>query len=68
MRYLQRLRLAAAVERITHTSDTFRQIAEACVLGSASHLWSLVKREYGRSPAELRGEVHGRLRPPGDSS
>ncbi|MEK8132178.1 AraC family transcriptional regulator [Paenibacillus filicis] len=55
MDYALRLRLAAAVERMTYTSMTLDQIAQTCGFGGYSYFHRVFKEAYGMAPGQYRG-------------
>ena len=59
MEYLTQVRIDAAAERLTATSDSITDIAGACGFSSGSYFTSVFRRAMGVTPREYRTEHSG---------
>jgi AraC-like DNA-binding protein len=58
--YLTRLRLRAAVERLSDGADDLSSLALELGFSSHSHFTDAFRREFGRTPSDIRGELGAR--------
>jgi AraC family transcriptional regulator len=60
-RYLTRLRLRASLERLTDGANDLTALAIELGFSSHSHFTDSFRREFGRTPSEVRRDAGGRM-------
>ncbi len=60
-RYLTRLRLRAAIERLSDGADDLTALALESGFSSHSHFTDAFRREFGRTPSDVRRELSRRM-------